>query len=251
MRSPPLPARRGTTTNPAGEIGVEDRFMTRGRLRSLGLFVTIALACATPAAAMTKSAGVIGGFNFSTLKIDGQSGIDARSEFAIGGVFDLGLNDRFGIRIEPVYLRSGANATKRNAYWGTMDGADFKLDYIGLPVLARYDFGTGAKRIPYVLGGFGFNFAVNQKVDLTQGNEHETVDLGSVFAPVDVTLDLGGGISFPQGPNRLAVDARASFGLTNTNDGGTVTFNGSPLAVPSTSTHSMAARIFVSYLFSL
>ena len=226
--------------------------MTGTRLRALALVAAVGLAGAAPArAAMTKAAGVIGGFNVSTLRIDGKSGIDSRSEFAIGGVFEMGLNERFAVRVEPMYLRSGANATQRNAYWGTMDGADFKLDYISLPVLARYGFGTNEKRTPYVLGGFGFHFATSQKVDLTQGDTHATVDLKDVFAPVDITLDLGAGIAFPAGANRWALDGRAAFGLTNMNNGGTVTFNGSPLAVPSTSTHSLAGRFFVSYLFNL
>ena len=225
--------------------------MSWSRFRVLALVVMVGLASAAPAGAMTKAVGVIGGFNISTLKIDGQSGIDARSEFAVGGVFDVGLNERFGVRVEPMYLRSGANATHRNAYWGTMDGADFKLDYLSLPVLARYDFGTDAKRSPYVLGGFGFNFAMNQKVDLTQGNNHETVDLKDVLNPVDVTLEVGAGISFPAGENRWAIDGRFGYGLTNMNGGGTVTFNGSSLPVPDTSTHSLAGRFFVSYLFHL
>ena len=220
------------------------------RFRALACVAVIGLAAATPAAALTKALGVIGGFNFSTLKIEGQSGIDARSAFAVGGVLDLGLKDRFGIRIEPMYLRSGGDATHRNAYWGTMDGAEFKLDYIGIPVLAHYDFGTNDKRNPYVLGGFGFNFPVSQKVELTQGNERATVDLADVFGS-DITVELGTGISFPAGENRWALDGRVAFGLTSINDGGTVTFNGSPLAVPATSTHSLAGRFFVSYLFKL
>jgi opacity protein-like surface antigen len=222
--------------------------MVRIRFRALVCVAVIGLAAAAPAAALTKEWGVIGGFNFSTLNIEGQSGIDPRSAFAVGGVLDLRLKDRFGIRIEPMYLRSGGDATHRNAYWGTMDGAEFKLDYIGIPVLAHYDFGTNDKRNPYVLGGFGFNIPVEQKVELSQGDERATVDFGDVFGP-DVTVELGGGLSFPAGENRWALDARVAFGLTNINDGGTVTFNGSPLAVPATSTHSLAGRFFVSYLF--
>jgi len=218
------------------------------RFHALALVVMVGLSSAAPATAVTKEVGVIGGFNFSTLKIEGQSGIDARSAFAIGGVLDLHLRDRFGIRIEPMYLRSGGDATHRNAYWGTMDGAEFKLDYIGIPVLAHYDFGTNDKRNPYVLGGFGFNLPVSQEVELTQGNERATVDLADVFG-TDVTVELGAGISFPAGANRWALDGRAGFGITNINGGGTVTFNGSSLAVPSTSTHSLAGRFFVSCRF--
>jgi len=225
--------------------------MMRVRVRALALVAAFGLAGAAPALALTKEVGVIGGFNISTLNIDGQSGIDARSAFAVGGVLDLGLKGKFGVRLEPIYLRNGGNAQHRNAYWGTMDGAEFQLDYLALPVLARYDFGTNDKRSPYVLGGFGFNFAVNQKVDLTQGTDHATVDLSDVFNPVDVTAELGAGISFPAGENRWAIDGRAGFGITNMNGGGTVTFNGAPLAVPATSTHSLAGRFFVSYLFNL
>ena len=224
--------------------------MVSMRFHALAFVAVIGLSCAAPAAALTKDVGVIGGFNFSTLKIDGQSGIDARSAFAVGGVLDLGLSSRFGVRIEPMYLRSGGDATNRNAYWGTMDGAEFKLDYFAIPVLAHYDFGTNDKRNPYVLGGFGFNIPVSQKVELSQGNERATVDLADVFG-TDVTVEVGAGISFPAGENRWALDGRAGFGVTNINGGGTVTFNGSPLAVPSTSTHSLAGRFFVSYLFNL
>jgi hypothetical protein len=53
----------------------------------------------------------------------------------------------------------------------------------------------------------------------------------------------------PAGANRWALDGRAGFGITNINGGGTVTFNGSSLAVPSTSTRSLAGRFFVSYGF--
>jgi hypothetical protein len=217
---------------------------------ALALVGALSLAVASPAAALTKDAGVIAGFNFSTLRISGQTAPDWRATFAAGGVLDLGLNDRLGIRIEPMYLATGAQATHHNAYWDTMDGAVFHLDYIGVPILARYSLGT-SERIPYLLGGIGLNFAIKREAELTQGQQRATVDFASVFSPVDVTLDLGGGLSFPAARNQVTLDGRASFGLMNVNQGGTVTFQGAPLAVPSTSTHSIAARVFVSYLFKL
>jgi len=82
-------------------------------------------------------------------------------------------------------------------------------------------------------------------------NEHETVDFKDVLSSTDVSVDLGIGFSLPQGPNRWAIDARAAFGVTNINSGGTVTFNGGPLVVPATSTHTIGFRTLVSYLFKL
>src|SRR4030095_10117798 len=72
------------------------------RMRWAGLpLVVLALSVASPAAAVNTQLGVISGFSFSNLNIEGQSGIEGSSSFALGGVVDLGLNERWGIRIQP------------------------------------------------------------------------------------------------------------------------------------------------------
>lgn len=220
-------------------------------MRSRGLmFVALALSLASPAAALNTQLGPIAGFSFSNLRIEGQSDIEGTSSFAAGGVVDLGFNDQFGIRIEPTWVTKGAKATHRNAYWGTIDGAVFKLDYIDVPVLARYDLATTESR-GYLLGGVGVGFATQQQVELSQANNGQTVDLGDVFSPIDVTANLGAGLSYAAGANRITVDGRVGYGLMNINDGGTVTFNGIPLPVPSTSTHTLEFRLLMSYLFPI
>ena len=214
------------------------------------LFVALALSIASPAAGATRQLGILAGFNFSSLNIEGKSSMEGRSSFAAGGVVDWGLNDRFGVRVEPTFVSKGGKATKRNAYWGTIDGAVFKLDYIDLPVLARYDLAASESR-GYLLGGLAVSFATQQKVELTQGTVHETVDFADVFSPVDFSLDLGAGVGFPVGANRMTIDGRAAIGLMNINEGGTVTLSGSPLTVPSTSTHTLDFRLFATYLVPL
>jgi Outer membrane protein beta-barrel domain len=214
------------------------------------LFVALALLFASPAAAVETQVGFLAGGAFTKLSIDGQDGLDGQSSFAFGGVVDLGLNDRFGIRVEPTWMTKGGKATHRNAYWGTIDGAVFKIDCIDVPVLARYDLATTPIR-GFLLGGLGVSFATSQEAELTFGNNHETVDFGDVFSPVDVTLDLGMGMSFPVNVNRMTIDGRASIGLVDINDGGTVTVAGSPLAVPSTSTHTLDFRLIATYLFPM
>jgi hypothetical protein len=212
--------------------------------------VLLGVLISSTAAAVTPRVGVIAGFNFADLNIDGQSGMDIRSSFAGGGVLDLGLNDRFGIRVEPTFLSKGGKATKRNAYWGTVDGAVFKLDYIDLPVLARVDLAATDTR-GYLLAGLGVSFATQSEVELTQGNTTGTADLGDVFKPTDVSVNLGLGVSFRAGTNRAGIDGRVAFGVTDINEGGTITFNGAPLTVPQTSTKTLDFRLFATYLFSL
>jgi len=219
--------------------------------RSLAFAAMLALTTAAPALAVKKSAGVIAGFSYSNLNIQGSSGLDGRGSFAGGGVLDLGVNDKFGVRIEPMFVSKGAKSTHRNAYWGSVDGALFNLNYIDVPVLARYALPTTSATHGFVLGGLAVGFATKREAELSQGTQHETIDFGDVFSSVDASLDLGLGLSVPQGANQWTFDGRTAIGLTNINNGGTVTFGGSPLAVPSTTTHTLAFRLLVTYLFSL
>jgi hypothetical protein len=212
------------------------------------LVVLLALSLLSTSATAGTQVGVTAGFNMATLRIDGADGIDARTSFAAGGVVDLGINDRFGIRIEPTFTSKGGKATQRNAYWGTMDGAVFKIDCIDVPVLARFDLGASEAR-GYLLGGVGVSFATETEVELTQGNDQATVDFADVFSSTDLSLDLGAGISFPAGTHRMTIDGRVGIGLIDINEGGTVTFNGSPLTVPSTTTNTLDFRLMATYLF--
>src|SRR4030095_4096055 len=153
----------------------------------------------------------------------------------------------FGLGAEPIWVSKGAKAIQRNAYWGSLPEAVFKIDCIDVPILARYDLATSPAH-GYLLGGFGVSFATQQEVEITLSNNYsESVDFSDVFNPVDVALDLGLGLSFPIGAQRMTIDGRAAIGLIDINDGGTVTFNGSPLAVPSTETHTLDFRLLVTY----
>lgn len=222
------------------------------RTSSLTLATVLVLAVAAPAAAGTKSAGFIAGFSYSNLNIQGSSGLDGRGSFAGGGVLDLGVNDKFGIRIEPTFVSKGAKATHRNAYFGSVDGVLFDLNYIDVPVLARFDLPSESKSSHgFALGGVAVGFATKQEAELSQGSQHETVDFGPVFSSIDVNLDLGLGLAVPMGANCWTFDGRAAIGVMNINNGGTVTFQGNPLVVPSTTTHTLGFRLLVTYLFAL
>src|SRR5262245_1074654 len=113
--------------------------MRRFHPACLALVAALALAVATPAAALKKELGPIAGFSYSDMSIDGSDKLTGRGSFAGGGVLDLGFNDKFGLRIEPMFVSKGAKATHRNAYWGSVDGVTFNLNYIAVPILARYD----------------------------------------------------------------------------------------------------------------
>ncbi len=209
----------------------------------------LALSLAATPALAERHIGVLAGWNLANLSIEGAEGLDMRSAFAAGAVVDFALNEKMGIRVEPTFLSKGAKATERNAYWSTMDGVTFDLDYIDIPVLFRFDLAETESRA-YLLGGLGFSIATQMEAKLVQGTENETVDFNDVFSPYDLSLDLGAGIGFPVGAaQRLMFDGRAAIGLIDINEGGTVVFNGAPLTVPSNATRTMDFRLFATYLF--
>jgi hypothetical protein len=220
------------------------------RFLSLVLALAALSIASTSMAEAPRYAGVIAGLNVSDLDIKGRDNIDVRTSFAWGGVFDWGVTDKFGIRIEPSFVSKGGKATKRNAYWGNVDSAIFKLGYFEVPILARYDLG-GPGAHGYLLGGLAVGFQRDAKLELSIANNGETVDFGEVFNPLDASLHLGAGLSYPIAENRLNFDGRVAIGLTDINQGGTVTFLGAPLVVPSTTTHTLDFRFLASYLFAL
>jgi len=213
--------------------------------------VALALLLITnPAAAGKTQLGAIAGVNFASLNIDAANSLGTRASFAIGGVIDQGITDRFGIRVEPTFLSKGAKTSQNNLYSATVNEAEFKLDYVDLPILARFDLATTPTRA-YVLAGVSYSFATTSDVDLTLAGAKETVDFSDPFSSSDITADLGLGVGIPVGKDRMTFDGRVAFGLVNINDGGTVTYGGNPLTIPATSTKTIDFRLFATYLFSL
>jgi len=211
------------------------------------IFATLVL-CFASTPVLGMEVGPIAGFSFSNLRINGESGVEGRSSFTAGVAVDYPISDRAGIRVEPSFVSKGAKATKRNAYWGTVDGAVFDLSYINFPVLARYDL-AATDTHGYFIGGLALGFATNRQLQMTQGQDKETVNFDDVFKSYDFSVDFGLGISFDAAGNRMTMDGRASYGLININDGGTVTFQDATLDVPSTSTHTLAFRLLATYFF--
>jgi opacity protein-like surface antigen len=233
---------------PAPHVHEGEGRMKRMRLLVVVLASSIALSLAATSSHAEMQIGAIGGLNIANLSIDGSNSLNVRTTFAIGGVVDFGITERFGIRAEPMFVSKGTKAQERNAYWSTVDEAVFELDYIELPVLARYDLATTPTR-GYLVGGIAIAMSTGAQVALTRNTVTEKIDFEDVFASSDVSAQLGAGVSFAVGANRMGIDGRVAFGLVDINEGGTVTFDGAPLDVPGTSTRTLDFRLLATYLF--
>lgn len=125
--------------------------------------------------AMDFSFGVKGGVNFATLQGDGMESPDSRTSFHVGLLAEFPIVEIFSIQVEALYSKQGAEYTNTlivpdvNSPTGVTtlsNKAELQLDYINVPVLAKF----------YVFEGFSleagpqFSFLVNDEWD-TQPNE--------------------------------------------------------------------------------
>ena len=164
------------------------------------------LLAATAATANAQGFGVTAGANFADISggdIDG-SDIDSRTGF-VGGVFyEHKLGTSISIRPEVLYsFKGGTNTLANDVTW--------QNDYIEVPVLLKYSFGSGATH-PFVLIGPAISFNVN--CNFTDGTDEASCDdvFGSdVASSTDFSGILGLGIQW----NALDINVRYDLGFTN------------------------------------
>lgn len=133
--------------------------------------------------------GVKGGLNYATItKGDFDEGPDARTSFYVGATAEIPLiDDSFSIQPEVIYSRQGFE--RNYSFLGSDYTAEYQLDYINVPVLAKL----------YIVKGFSveagpqFGFKINEKIDLDAGDDDEGNDLDEVN---DFDMGLAAGITF-------------------------------------------------------
>ena len=138
--------------------------------------------------------GIKGGVNFASLNGDDADGWDGRTGFHLGLLAEFGLSESFAIQPEILYSAQGAE----------MDDVTFKLDYLTIPVMAKY-FATDAFSIeagPYI----GFNTTSEWDLD------GDTVDLKDETESTDFGVGLGLGYELPMG---VFFQARYAMGLSD------------------------------------
>jgi len=179
----------------------------------------LSLGGATATGAQDVSLGVVTGFNFATLSIEDDEGLelDPRTGIGIGAHGSLDVSANFGVTLELLYSQKGAKVTEDDAR------ATYQFNYLEFPLLARYRVpaAAGATVEPHVAGGFVLGFEVGCKLKGESGAVAVTV--GCTEAGVEAkSLDLGlmflGGFDILLGPGALMLDAGYNFGLTNIND---------------------------------
>jgi len=175
--------------------------------------------------------GLKGGLNFAMIAGDDTDDFDGRIAFHVGAVAEFAISEKFSFQPELLYSSQGDKMTIE----GT--DIDFKLDYLNLPLLAKY----------YVAEGFSLEagpqigFLLSSKVE----SGGVSVDLDEVIKGIDFGLDFGLGYKLENGLNFAA---RYNLGLSNIveNDGSIL---GEEIIAGDTKNHNEVFQLSVGYFF--
>lgn len=154
--------------------------------------------------------GVKGGVNFSSFTGDGFDAFDdpeGRTAFHLGLLAEIPLGERFSIQPEVLYSAQGYDIVSRE----DADDVEFQLDYITVPVLAKF----------YLFNRFSLEagpqiaFLVNDEIDT-----NPTGDGGDIEVDSDIfkTVEFGVGLGASYKISNFFISGRYNLGLTDIYD---------------------------------
>ena len=169
------------------------------------------------------SFGLKGGLNITRLTDTtdrGYRGV-ANTRMNLGAFININLYGNLSLQTELLYSGKGEKEVSGNDY------QQFNLDYIELPVLAKYTFGKQAIKF-YVEGGpyIAYWQSGIWKYKFTEANmlgqekwsfNDVPVSPTSTFKNnrLDIGFDIGGGALYELGPGNVLLDVRMGYGLTS------------------------------------
>ncbi|MDM1097599.1 PorT family protein [Myroides odoratimimus] len=186
-------------------------------MRKITLSLIAALAIGFSANAQTPDVkiGAKGGLSISNISNLDES--SSRPAFHIGAVAEIFINEKFSIQPELLYSAQGA----RYDYTETIEGYNFyssktktetlKLDYITIPVIAKY----------YIVKGLNVQAGPQFAFNVTAKNHME--DIKENVKSFEFGLGLGAGYELSNG---IFFDTRYNVGLSKVNKEGDASRNG-------------------------
>lgn len=145
--------------------------------------------------------GAKAGVNFATIGGDDTGDTSSRTAFHIGGVAELAISEKFSVQPELLYSAQGAVEDFEGV------DVDVKLDYLNIPIMAKYYVADGFS----VEAGPQIGFLLSAEAD----GGGETVDLKDITNGIDFGVGIGAGYKMESGLN---FSARYNLGISNIND---------------------------------
>jgi opacity protein-like surface antigen len=153
---------------------------------------------------MSPSFGVKGGVNFATVTGDDFDSPDMRTSFHVGALVELPLADIFSLQVEAMYSGKGFDFEFEGP---DGDDAEFQLDYIDVPVLAKVYITKGLS----IEAGPQFSFLVNEEIDTNPNSNSGDLELDDAES---FDFGVAGGLTF-QTEMGLFATGRYTLGLSD------------------------------------
>jgi len=183
------------------------KFLTAGALMFGAVSVTTAQEDASNSSSMSPSFGVKGGVNFATVSGDDFDSPDSRTSFHVGVFGEFPIAEIFSIQVEALYSGQGFESDIDGGVFGGNGKVEYQLDYINVPVLAKFYIVEGLS----LEAGPQFSFKVNEEIDTDANNDPGDFDLNEAES---FEFGVSGGLSF-QTSMGLFATARYNQGITD------------------------------------
>jgi opacity protein-like surface antigen len=193
------------------------------RPRFLILSAAFAVGAWSPSAGQPTPAGpprfgIIGGANLATLGGSDVTDAGTRTGLAAGFMAVLPFSPGFAIQPELMFTMKGAKSTSGGA------SAAAKIDYIEIPVLARFEIPASGNVKPFVYGGPGFAYRTSCQFEGSAQGTTITFDCDELtsqgapgnikFSSTDVGAIVGGGLAFDVSGRTMTIGVRYEAGFT-------------------------------------
>lgn len=160
--------------------------------------------------------GAKAGVNFATLGGDDLGDLKSRTGFHVGALVEIPVTEKFWVQPEVLYTAQGAKYEESGSVLGVpfSNKSTLKLDYIQVPVMAKY----------YVVEGLALEagpqiaFLAKSTADIESSVGGTTVETdGDIddISKIDFGIGVGASYRLDMG---VFFNARYNFGLSNIND---------------------------------
>ena len=149
--------------------------------------------------------GAKAGVNFASITGDDTDDLDMRTSLHVGVVAEIVISETFSFQPELLYSAQGAKESIENV------DLTFKVDYLNLPLMAKFYVGEGFS----LEAGPQIGFLLSSKFEGEEDGNSMSVDMKDYLKGIDFGLNLGFGYKLESGLN---FGARYNFGFSDLND---------------------------------
>lgn len=146
--------------------------------------------------------GVKAGVNFASVSGDDTDDLKSRTGFHFGVTAGLAVSDNFSVQSGLIYSQQGAEYEASEGYDGS-----YKLDYLNIPVMARFQVADGFS----VEAGPQIGFLLSANEEYSSDGDSGEEDIKDFIKSTDIAVGVGVNYAMASGLN---IGARYNLGVS-------------------------------------